>query len=273
MGGSFFKQEETMKYCLRYSNKSKRLAEADEISIIYDRQDVALLTFLEEHKAQTIILMVDKVKEFDIYQEWKKLNAIHDKYPEYKIEVCFNHKEVPAIVIIELGEKLNIPWFSNVPITDWDSLYYFIEGGVHQVYVAEELGFDLEAVSTFVHAHNALVRVYPNVAQASVKGANQLKKFFIRPDDIDFYSQYVDVCEFWCDYDQQDVYYKIYTSGKWFGPLKEIIKDFDCDIDNRYIISPFAKYRVNCTKQCLKGHYCQMCDKVYMIVQTMKGIK
>lgn len=260
-----------MRYSLRYSNKCKKLAEADEIIITYDQQSAALLTFLEEHPAQTIILMVNKVQDFADHQEWKKLNAIAAKCPNYKFEVCFNHREVPAIVLVELGEKLNVPWFSSAPITDWDSLHYFIDGGVHQVYVAEELGFELEAVSAFVHQHNALVRVYPNVAQASVSGSNQLKKFFIRPDDIEFYSKYIDICEFWCDYAQQDAYLKIYKSGKWIGSLKQIIKDFDCDIDNKYIIPLFAQTRINCGKQCLKSRGCQVCDKVYMIVKSMQA--
>ena len=261
-----------MKYCLRYSNQSKRLKEADEISIIYNRQDTALPAFLEEWKDKKVILVVNNVKEFEIHQEWKKLNAIHDKYPEYDFEVCFNHKEVPAIVLIDdIAANLQIPWFVQLPITNWDALHYFVDGGVSQVYVAEELGFDLEAVAAYCHSHNVKIRIFPNVAQASIKGADPLKKFFVRPDDIEFYGQYVDVCEFWCEYDQQDIYFKIYKGGKWLGPLKDIIKDFDHDIDNKHIVPIFGPTRVKCGKRCLKGRPCAICEKIYDVSLALKN--
>jgi hypothetical protein len=79
-----------MKYCLRYANSSKLKDTAPEISILYDRQDTELLDFIKQHAHQRIILIIDKVDEFILGQEWKKLNAIHDTLSELQLAVCFH---------------------------------------------------------------------------------------------------------------------------------------------------------------------------------------
>lgn len=261
-----------MEYSIRYCNSCKPyFRQFQEIIIKYDCQDIALLDFLKEYQDYRIILMVDEVKEFDIHQEWRKLNAIHEQYPEYKIEVCFNHMEAPLTELMRLGSQLTIPWFSNINIVTWDMLHYYLNCGVSQVYIAEALGFELQEVAALCHNRGVRIRVYPNVAQASVREAPALMKFFIRPEDAELYAQYIDVFEFWCEDIQQHIYRKIYQNGEWYGPLREIIKDFDCDIDSRRLLPVFGSIRINCGKRCLKGRPCHICDKLYDISKTLES--
>ena len=259
-----------MKYSLRYYNTGKQhLKNADEIIIKYDRQDVALLDFLEEYKDKRIILDVVNAKEFDVHHEYKKLNAIKQQYPEYNVQVCFG-TDAPIDEAAKIGELLEYPWFSHRHIGDWDTLNYYLSKGVAQVYITEALGFDMAAVASLCYKHRAEVRVYPHVAQSCVREAPAIKKFFIRPDDMPYYEQYIDVVEFWCDYEQQPIYQRIYTNEKWYGPLREIIKDFDSDFDNKHIIPVFGQTRANCGKKCMRGSHCSICDKVYDISLALK---
>lgn len=260
-----------MEYSIRYYNSGKHhIKDFNEIIIKYDRQDAALLDFFKEYGGHRIVLMVDAVKEFEIHQEWRKLNAIHGEYPEYQFEVCFNHMEAPFSELIKLGDQLDIPWFTNMNITTWDMLHYYLNSGVSQVYIAETLGFELQEVAALCHRTATRVRVYPNVAQASVREAPALKKFFIRPEDLEAYEDCVDVCEFWCEDMQQVIYKKIYEKGLWYGPLREIIKDFDCDINSKHILPMFGSVRKNCGKRCLRGRHCQICEKIYDISKALE---
>ena len=83
------------------------------------------------------------------------------------------------------------------------------------MYIAEMMGFELEYIIKKTKELGVQIRVFPNVAQAARKNTSGLLKFWIRPEDIDFYSQYIDVCEFYYDkYEQQKVYYDIYANDK-----------------------------------------------------------
>jgi hypothetical protein len=118
-------------------------------------------------------------------------------------------------------------------------------------------------VSEIAHKNNVSIRVFPNVAQSSWNGIDDLLKFWIRPEDIDFYSQYVDTCEFYGEDEKNDILYNIYSNDKkWFGELKEIIIGLESDIDSRYIVPRFVKKRVKCGRQCLKGGNCQICQHI-----------
>jgi len=46
-----------------------------------------------------------------------------------------------------------------------------------------------------LHDNNIKVRVFPNICQSSFKETPSIKTFFIRPEDIKYYSTFVDVFE------------------------------------------------------------------------------
>lgn len=139
------------------------------------------------------------------------------------------------------------------------------------MYICEELGFSIEQVSKILHDNNVKVRVYPNICQSSFSSTPSLKTFFIRPEDIIFYSIFVDVFELVTDQDRQSIIYKIYKQGKWFGDLKEIIPSFKDDLDNRYILNPFGFIRAKCKKKCMYAPgSCTICEKFLDLGDTLK---
>lgn len=255
-----------MKYCLNYANSSKLMAEADEIKIRYDGEVKELLAFLEKYGEHSeVILEVMNLAKWQEREDWKLLDALNEKYPQYRIKVCFPAGAEEAVI-----GNLSLPYFYGKAVTTWDELIYYVKSGVCDVYIAEDLGFEVSAVAKYCHDNNVTVRAYPNIAQASVGGAHPLKKFFIRPDDVDCYEGLIDVLEFWCAPHQTDVYFKVYRNQKWLGELREIIKDFDCDIHNSHIVPGFAQARIDCGKRCLRGKPCHICDRIYSISKKLQ---
>lgn len=148
-------------------------------------------------------------------------------------------------------------------------MHYLLNLGAQEVYVAEGLGFELNAVSALCHSRGVKVRVYPNVAQSEVDFGSPLKRFFIRPEDRAFYDNFIDVYEFFGPLEKQDIIYKIYNQEYWFGNLKDIILGLDCSIINRTVLPVWAKTRATCGRRCLKGTNCSICERMLSISEKL----
>ena len=249
-----------MKYCLNYNKDTehaKCIQEADEWTIVYNSKDTTLLEFLEIHKDKRINIYIKNEEiSFDFLKE------LCDKYPNVYIKLNADYY---------LENKPNFRFFYDIQINDWDILTGVLKSGATDVYIVENLCFEIDKVAEIAAQYNAQVRVYPNIAQSKWNNTAALKKFFIRPEDIDEYEKYVDVIEFYNVDKQIDIYYDIYKQKKkWFGKLNEIILDFDSDIDNRYIIPRFAEMRIKCGKNCLKGGSCRRCEIIEQLSNTLE---
>lgn len=255
-----------MKYCLVLTD-IPAIEKADEIILEYNRKNLKIIDYIKEHSNQRIILNISNLNEALQYKEIEKLNAI---YVENKLNFSiklpsYNEK------IKDLLPSLQVPFFFDWIVTDWDELLGYIQLGVSDVYIGNNLGFELDKVAEVAHQNNVQIRVFPNVAQSSWKETSGLKKFFIRPEDVTFYSDYVDIFEFWgTDLKKQEIFYKIYSKQEWFGSLNEIIYELNEELDSRYIIPRFAEKRVRCKKECLKGGKCQICDRIKELSYTLE---
>ena len=104
-----------------------------------------------------------------------------------------------------------------------------------------------------------------------MKDTIDIKKFWIRPEDVEVYGQYIDTIEFFGTPQQVGVLLKVYKEDKkWFGQLKEIIFGLKSDLDSRYIVPRFAEQRVSCKKECLKGGKCRICERVVDLSHSLK---
>lgn len=261
-----------MKYCCQYSNKIQ-LSIFDEISIIYNRQDEQLIAFLQEHKNQRIILIIKDIEDFLQAQEWKKLDAIKEKYQDFNFTVCFGALQSfseASDALHQCISNLSLPFFTGYIATNFDQLHYLLNLGVSDVYIAEDICFNLQKVKQVCSTFNIQTRAFPNVAQSGVKATPPLKKFFIRPEDVEEYSDVIDVLEFWGPTGRQEILHKIYTKGVWFGDLEPLILDFNLSFDSRRIVPGFAQARKVCDRKCMKGHSCTICDSVYNISKQLE---
>ena len=261
-----------MKYCLRYANDSKLKTTTEEISIQYNNELGNLVDFLMKHQEQRVILIINDPQKID----YKALEAVTQNYPTLNFAICFGEARRPTVVskeiavIIEDLKEANINFFMGDLITTGEQLQYYLELGVSDVYLTEDICFNLDAARRMCDRYGVQIRAFPNVAQSSIQASPALKKFFIRPEDVTYYESYIDVLEFWGDLERQDVFYLIYAKkGRWPGELKEIIYDFDASLDSRRTLPVFAPTRATCKKRCALGYPCHICDSIQNISQTM----
>lgn len=258
-----------MKYCVLYSNTSHIIDEVDEIIIPYDKNKILTLftDFIPNHQEQRVI-----VELRDNYEEnliaLKKISAIHEEKPELKFDLLVNNFEDDFVKILK---SANIAYFYRTYANNWDTFIGLVKMGVSDIYVIENLGFELDNAAAIAHANNIQIRVFPNIAQSSWRETPDIYKFFIRPEDINIYEQYVDVYEFYSVSSKLEIYYDVYKNKqKWFGDLSEIIIDLKDTLDSRYIIPRFAEKRVRCGKQCLKGGNCRICDRIVDLSKNLE---
>jgi hypothetical protein len=264
-----------MKYCIDYYKGFKYLKEIDEITITYNRRDTSLLAFLLLYKDKRINIYINDENDFINNDCIKLFDAIKDQYPELNFVFKLrNHKASKDTYDIIKASDKNYKIFFDEFIRSWDVLHGYLDLGVSDVYIVEELGFNIIDAAALAHERGAQVRVFPNVAQSAWSHSPAFKKFFIRPEDVSIYEPYVDVMEFFRKNGNQDslsIYYKIYAiDKKWFGKLNEMMLSFDSDIDSRAIVSNFAERRLNCGKRCLKGKKCHICEATEKLAFTLE---
>jgi hypothetical protein len=163
-----------------------------------------------------------------------------------------------------------MPYFFGFLITTFDQLNYIIDLGAKAVYLTEDICFELSSAKCLCEKHKVQIRAFPNVAQSSLKSAPALTKFFIRPEDVKYYEDVIDIFEFWGPLDRQFVLYKIYNKGLWFGDLKELILGLDIDFDSRRILPNFAELRKDCGRKCMKGKSCRICNSIFNISKLLE---
>ena len=250
-------------FCLNYYPHQSYIKNADELKIKYRPADRTLKEFLNEYKEKSIIIDVSEAFE-DI--DAQLLKSLYDEYKNIKIIFDFYNKEY-----LSRAQEFEIPFFFTNFVTSIDQLYGFMKYNPTDMYICEELGFFLDKVSKILHDNNIKVRVFPNICQSSFSETESIKTFFIRPEDIFIYANFVDIFELISDAERQETLFKIYKQGKWFGQIREIIPTFHGDLDSKYLLGNFGIIRSKCGKRCLyKPGSCAICDRFMEVADTFK---
>jgi hypothetical protein len=261
-----------MKYAARFI-KGVDLNDFDQIIINYSTQSQELPLFLQEHKDKTIILEISDVDAFCNSQQIEILNALYHKYKNFIVclySIC-KFSELTAPILDKIS-VLEAPFMLGMPITNFDQLRYVLDLGVSSVYLAEDICFDMWGAKRVCSENGVQIRVFANVAQGSIKSGPALKKFFLRPEDVEEYSDCIDVIEFWGPENRQSVLKTIYSKGRWPGDLSTLILGLDLSIDSRYIQPSFGRLRKNCQRKCMKGEQCKCCELIVEISQKEQAL-
>lgn len=252
-----------MKSCIEFRKGFKYLPQIDEFNIDFRDKQIQLAKFL------------------DLYAKSQRVNIrLPNNYTKDNIELLEAAYEKGYNIAIILPDKFyanqlrehGVPFYFEDPAFTWDQLRGMGSLGVSDVFVSGELGFDLENVKWYADLNDIKIRCYANISQSMWKTGDGFKDFYIRPEDIDFYSNYIDIIEFYDSVDNQNVLYEIYFYDKeWNGNLREIIKGLSLDINNYYILGPeFARRRSQCGKKCFKGERCALCDRLIEFARSLE---
>lgn len=254
-----------MKYCITYKKSSKAAIEQAEELLIQYNEKKDFLECLLQYPQKRIIIAFDNI---NLNEEILK-TIIKIKKENKDIQMALRvQKDIEQELIDEM-RKNKIDFFLNYYAYNLDIFWGLIKMGVSDIYITEDLGFNLIAIKPLAEKENIVIRAFPNIAQSAWKNTEDYKKFFIRPDDVDFYSQYIDVLEIITT--NENVILNIYKELKtWNGELKEIIIGIESPIDNRNIIPTFSTYRVGCEKKCNKNK-CEICKHIFDLSQTLSS--
>ena len=253
-------------FCLNYYPSQSYLKDADEFKIKYRPADRTLEDFLKEYQEKSIV--IDVTDSFD-ETDAKLFKGLYEKYKNFKLIVDYTNEEYFKRV-----KEQNIPFFFSNFATTIDQVNGFLKYHPTDMYICEELGFNLHKVGKLLHDNNVRVRVFPNICQSSFPETPSIKTFFIRPEDIPAYSAFVDVFEIVSDEERQRVLFKIYKQEKWFGKINEIIPTFKGDLDSRYIIENFGTIRSKCAKRCMYNpRTCNVCGRFMEMAKTLEENK
>lgn len=256
----------TVNYALDFNQHSKHLFDIDEIIVKYEGNEDKLRNFLTEHRTQKITISIET-----FIQPQTITDLLELKKEGYSFSV---RSTVFLPEHVDLFKKAEIPFFIKRQVMGWDEFLHDLEFGVSEIYISGSLGFELQAVSALAKEHNVKLRAIPNIAQGCVLGVPPLKRFFIRPEDIELYSLYIDTFELQGPHDKMDTIYTIYRSGRWYGNIRELIIGFDTNLDTKHVIPIFGEKRLDCGRRCLKGKRCHLCDSISKLAETLgeKGL-
>lgn len=247
-----------MNYCFHYNKNNPHLSKATEWIFSYKEDNPNLIMKMRELKEEgTTQRIILDLTEFSGEPNWDILSASVREYPNSAILIT-----KAQITFVPRMRVENIKWFLLNGCYTWDMLNECIKFGVSDVYITNELGFDIKNVKSFCDRNNVKVRVYPNIAQTSaiLLTLGTYESFYIRPEDVDLYENYVDIFEFFLNEEKERVLYEIYEDRGWRGDIDQLILNLVHvnGARNNYIPTIFGYSRLDCRKRCIYGD-CQIC--------------
>lgn len=250
-----------MKYCLSSRQHKEYLEKADEIMVNW--RDRRVIPDLAEKYPQATVILRAPVEESQEVESWNEIK-------EYKILCrdkfifCFRKIEEAAKC-----KEIGVEFYWGFPVNNYEDLRALRDLGVCYVRAEGPLFFDLATVKTF----GVPVRCVANVATENYFVPHDgIPTAWIRPEDVDLYSEYVDAIEFEdCDINKEQALYRIYAEQKeWPGELKTIISNLRFEGTNRMIPPEFGERRLDCKQKCLTSRRCKICYTLMKLADPEK---
>lgn len=246
----------------------------------------------------------DIASEFNIlfFQSKNKIEKLIEfvqEYPEKKINISFPEgvnisivdsinavsnniyirlKASDLMAVKDLKNK-NIKFFFDydVPVTNYTNLDAFIRLGVSDIYIADDLCYNMKELSHYCQEKNVKIRFCLNHIPSTSfdKDINPRSPIF-RPEDIKELNKYIDVFEFDCgkpyDWTKFDVLYRTWFVNKhWHGALFEINEDIGINFHNDAVYPSLNKVKMNCGRRCNQriSNHCKKCDQWISIAESL----
>lgn len=241
------------------------LKTADEIRVNYkDRGRLYdLIPENEEDKIKAeIYIYIPKNQEIN----WDELKLFSEVF-----SLHFGLEDAFFISIMREQGYNKIFW--SYPATSFWELNGLINLGVNEVLLDAPLYFDLEKVKRICNEANVEIRLIANQCFNSyMPRKDGVRGTYIRPEDVDYYSQYVSHLEFVSDKLEKELtLINIYKNKKsWPGNLNLLLNDLNKNIDNRGLNGEsFAERRANCGQRCFANGNCHYCDTIFNFINTV----
>lgn len=159
--------------------------------------------------------------------------------------------------------------YLNLPATDWEYFGQLKELGVSDIRIDGPLGFQMDKIA--MGKENIKIRVSPTVSPNSFMTDGKPNNFFIRPEDLKYYTP-IDVIDFGRysikNQEMEDALFSIYNRGSFGYSLKDLMFNLPYDVNNLLFEDNFALQRLNCGQRCKEpGRHCHWCYNTFTVIE------
>lgn len=163
---------------------------------------------------------------------------------------------------------------------DWDTYYRLLNiPYITDIRIGGGLMFELPEVAEMARRRKKRLRCICNEVYKSITYFDKERCYldaFVRPEDIERYSQYIDIFELentiFGDPTSMDTVYNVYAVDKhWDGPFNILFNHTKMDIEGNRLLADWGKYRIDCGRVCMKGTTCRICPSQLSIANSFKS--
>ena len=246
-----------MEFCLSSRQTPEFLVQANQIKVA-SRDYKQIYDLIEQYPNAKIILNyidqpIDTLKELAALSKHKLILSI------FQVE----H--------IKLAQELKLKYYFSFPATTVEQVRAAKNLGVSYILLDNQTMHQLHDVKVI----GVPVRAIPNISFLDTfPREDGVTGNWIRPEDLDAYSIYIDTIEFGSQPERREqTLFRIYSKDKeWPGDLGRIVQDLNYIGNNGMINSEHSQRRMNCGMICAGGH-CTLCYDFLRISNELPEIK
>ena len=241
-----------MKCCLSYNQAPHYLQKADEIKFPWGKRDL-LKDYSETYPDKTFILQhIFPAKQFDINEIFEIFDEIDNTLILCvgNVEDCYSAAEN------------DIPYYYAFPVATYQEFNGLKILNPEYIIPGAPLFFNMP----FLKDSEVPIRVFPNIGNLTdFPQQEPAHGTWIRPEDLEFYGQFIDAYEFTnVTISQEAALFRIYHEQKQLiGPLGLIIDSIKWDYAGHsdLIQEDLVSHRIQCKQKCeSKETNCHLCE-------------
>lgn len=239
--------------------------DAYEIKCYSNRLGDVFDYFKENHNKRCNIILKDNEISDYFYEQ---IDFIKATAKEYTIAVT-------RFEILKRLIKEGYNAYLAYPVSDWETFNNLKNLGVTDIIIDGALGFQMSSIAQA--KGDIKIRVTPMLssnAALSLPDSPNENSFFIRPEDLKYYEDYIDIIEFQAETaTQEKTYFEIYNRGFYDYDLTLLIRSLHTKVPNPFIIKDFAPRRLNCRQKCQDpAGYCVLCSNAFKIANELYNV-
>lgn len=233
----------------------------DEFLISYsDRNNFNnLINFVSSYSDKTISIDIKKDIDFKEIETLNKIGKIKIILPSRKWQLYseFNNKNI------------DFYFKEGLIASNYHQLHFILSLGVSDIYIADDLCYELDKVRKYCADNGTKMRVVLNTVPHTMISPKDKEIVFYRPED-NFWREYYDIAEFNIKDDNWNLlkvlYETYFIDKKWLGNLQEIIIGLPFAVYNKALVPEFNDYKINCKLKCKNRHsICRKCSQLLSI--------
>lgn len=249
-----------MKYCLSGRQPDSILKQIDEIRVL--SKDYRIITdYLIDYPQAKIILELPR----DFEEKKDTILQYNEIANKNRLVCCLN-----SLAEIKWFKENEVPFYYGLPINSYYDFQALEELGVEYIRITAPLTHNIRFLQ---NRRKVQVRATPNVAyDAYIPRISGIEGGWIRPEDIQYYENGIDVFEFEgkLDLKQERTMWEIYKKGRWPGNLDLLITNLNQDVLSAGLPEEFGRFRSTCRQSCMQNGDCHYCKTAFTLTQLLE---